>query len=398
MSWHTARLSDVVNFVGGGTPSKNRPDFWNGNIPWVSPKDMWQREINDTEDHITHDAVLNSATQVIPPGTVIVVVRSGILVRRFPVAVTRVPVAINQDLKALISRGPLVPEFLALCLEAFSEAILANYVKRGATVHSIDVQRFQSLSVPVPSTSEQQKIVELLKDYESLRQSRALSDRLLGRLAAAVFHGSFGDPTRNPRGLVKKPLGELIQLKSGDFLPSKDMSPEGQFPVYGGNGIAGYHSEFMFPNRMIVLGRVGAYCGVVHYSEPNCWITDNALYVSKMSSELDPVYLTAALRLADLNQYAGRAGQPLISAGRIYPIEILVPPLLKQERFAQYLESVELLRSDAAAAGQKLEHLSRILLQRAFSGELTSIWRNANQSHQLAGGRQQETLEREIEP
>ncbi len=90
----------------------------------------------------------------------------------------------------------------------------------------------------------------------------------------------------------------------------------------------------MFDVPVIVIGRVGVYCGAVHLSEPKSWVTDNALYVCELKRDFDLHYLVAALRSANFNQYAGRAAQPLVSGSRIYPVSILGPPLSLQNEFA----------------------------------------------------------------
>ena len=84
--WEVRRLKYVVSCTGGGTPSKAAATFWSGHIPWVSPKDMTRAQLNDTADHITNDAVAASATSIVAPGAVLIVVRSGILRRTIPVA------------------------------------------------------------------------------------------------------------------------------------------------------------------------------------------------------------------------------------------------------------------------------------------------------------------------
>src|SRR5215216_6538832 len=110
--WEIRRLKYVVGFSGGGTPSKDNAGFWDGDIPWVSPKDMKSDVVIDSEDHITAEGLRNSATQLIPPGSVLVVVRSGILRHTIPVALNAVPVALNQDMKALLPRADMDATYL----------------------------------------------------------------------------------------------------------------------------------------------------------------------------------------------------------------------------------------------------------------------------------------------
>lgn len=260
----------------------------------------------------------------------------------------------------------------------------ANVAVAGVKMPRIIMAKFWKHQVPLPPLSEQQRIVEILDQANALRRKRAEADAKAARILPALFYKMFGNPATNPKGLVKKKLGDLIRVRSGNFLPAKNMNPAGHYPVYGGNGINGYHSEFMFEEPVIVLGRVGIYCGVVHYSEPNCWVTDNALYVAEQSKDLHPRYLAEALRVANLNQYAGRAGQPLISGNRIYPIEILVPPPEEQEKFASNIVHLHRHENRRLDAGDHIEKLFSVLLHRAFTGDLTAKWRVAHMKELLA--------------
>jgi type I restriction enzyme S subunit len=212
--------------------------------------------------------------------------------------------------------------------------------------------------------------VKLLDEADELRKLRAQADRRIAALLPALFDEMFGDPATNPKGFPKEPLGDLIRVKSGDSLPAKDMDAAGKFAVYGGNGVSGYHGKFMFEQPVIVIGRVGVYCGAVHLSEPRSWVTDNALYVCELKKEFDLHYLVAALRLANFNQYAGRAAQPLVSGSRIYRVSILVPPLPLQKEFAQRVTEIRELEAGQAASRQRLEALFQSMLHRAFQGEL----------------------------
>ena len=269
----------------------------------------------------------------------------------------------------------------------FVEFLVANAT--GASYPAVSDAIVKRAPLPLPPLSEQRRIVELLGQADALRRLRREADAKAARILPALFLKMFGDPATNPMGFPKKPLGELFKVRSGDFLPAKDMAPDGTFPVYGGNGINGHHDSFMFDDRKIILGRVGAYCGAVHYSQPNSWITDNALYVSEKSELVEDHYLIAALEQANLNQYAGRAGQPLISGSRIYPVSILVPPENLQRRFSISVENVRALENVRSSASARLDHLWESLMSRAFTGELTTKWRQVHKQELLVEMQQQ---------
>lgn len=99
MNWKTYSLGDCVTFLSGGTPSKKKPEYWNGSIPWISCKDMKVDYLYGSQDYIT-DAGSKNGTRLVSEGTVLIVVRGMILAQHFPVAMTKRTLAFNQDLKA----------------------------------------------------------------------------------------------------------------------------------------------------------------------------------------------------------------------------------------------------------------------------------------------------------
>lgn len=241
----------------------------------------------------------------------------------------------------------------------------------GANLPRISPSVLTTFEIPLPETlAEQKRLAAILDHADGIRRKRQQALRLADEFLRSVFLDMFGDPVANPKGWPKITLGELFKVKSGNAMIGKNMAIGGRFPVYGGNGISGYHDEFMFAERRIVLGRVGVYCGAVHYTQPNSWITDNALYVEGVRKPFNDQYLLASLRFANLNQYAGQAAQPLISGGRIYPIEILDPPLPVQITFAEIVAQSEKSKARQEAATSEAEDLFQSLQHRAFSGQL----------------------------
>jgi len=162
--WETRRLKYLVTFVGGGTPSKDNPSFWSGNIPWVSPKDMKHPTIRDTEEYVTEEGVASGATKLVGPGVTLIVVRSGILRHSIPVAITERKVAINQDMKALISKPSLAASYLSYFIQGCQDELLFEWRKEGATVESIEFELLANMRIPLPPLAEQYSIVSFLNE------------------------------------------------------------------------------------------------------------------------------------------------------------------------------------------------------------------------------------------
>ena len=240
----------------------------------------------------------------------------------------------------------------------------------GTTRSRISRGNLGKIRIPLPPLPEQRRIADVLERAEALRSKRRTALAQLETLTQAIFLDMFGDPATNPKGWPTAPLGDLIKLKSGEFLPASEMAEAGEYPVLGGNGINGFHDRYMFEQPQIIIGRVGVYCGCVHASPRNSWVTDNALFVSERSPRLNFEYLFHALIHARLNQYASRSGQPLVSGSRIYPVRILVPPIDLQKDFEIRLATTDRLRSHSHASSAQLDSLFAALQHRAFRGEL----------------------------
>ena len=137
-------------------------------------------------------------------------------------------------------------------------------------------------------------------------------------------------PFEVPEGWVWCRLGDVISIKSGDSIRVRD-NRQGEYPIYGGNGINGYYSDCNVEPDTIVIGRVGFYCGSVHQTISKAWVTDNAFIVS-CESVFNSKYLCHLLEWLQLSKTSNSTAQPVISGKGIYPLLIPLPPLYEQER------------------------------------------------------------------
>lgn len=223
------------------------------------------------------------------------------------------------------------------------------------------------IKVLLPPKIEQQRIAIILDKADSLRRKRQEAISLASELVRSKFSEMFGEPHTNINNLPKTSLGDLVRLRSGNFLPSHEMAGTGGIFVYGGNGVNGEHDTAMFDEVKLVIGRVGAYCGAVHLTKPHSWITDNALYVSEISPLVRLEYLAFALTQANLNQYSSQSGQPLVSASRLYPVMLVLPPLSLQDAFLEVLDCTNRIKASQTNSLEALEEMSRSLAAELFA-------------------------------
>jgi type I restriction enzyme S subunit len=160
-NWAWARLSSFGVFSSGKTPSMSNPQFWNGNVPWVTSKDMKRPVITDSEMHISELAA--STMQLYPAGTLLLVARSGILKRLLPLCKLGIDSTINQDIKAFSLYDIELSEWLFYGIKAFEPYILKELVKSVTTVESLKFDEFAAMMIPVPPLSEQRRIIAAIK-------------------------------------------------------------------------------------------------------------------------------------------------------------------------------------------------------------------------------------------
>lgn len=158
--WVWCRLKNLGIITGGGTPSKGNSNYWGGEIPWVSPKDMKSDFISDTQDKVTEEGVSNSSTKLIPIGSLLIVGRSGILKRTVPISINQVECTVNQDMKVIIPFLKELNIFIRLALMGMEKRLLKDFVKYGMTVHSLKYSEFEQMTFPLPPLQESEAIVE----------------------------------------------------------------------------------------------------------------------------------------------------------------------------------------------------------------------------------------------
>ncbi|WP_022750473.1 restriction endonuclease subunit S, partial [Lachnobacterium bovis] len=166
MGWDTAAVESVCKEIfGGGTPSKSHPEYYeNGDIPWVSSKDMKTDVLTESQIYINQKGVDNSTARMVPVNSVIMVIRSGILKHTLPVAINAVPITVNQDLKVFIPGESMLTRFMAVQFKMQEADILSGV--RAVTADNIEFNSLKQRAMIVPPIELQKEYVDFLKQVD----------------------------------------------------------------------------------------------------------------------------------------------------------------------------------------------------------------------------------------
>ncbi len=155
-----------------------------------------------------------------------------------------------------------------------------------------------------------------------------------------------------------KKLKSVLEINSGEGIKSKNIKPIGTFPVYGGNGIAGYTEKYNSKKDDIIIGRVGAKCGNVRLVKDKKWITDNAL-VAMLISNGNLKFLTYQLINMNINKMANQNAQPLITGRMVKEQKVICPSFQEQTLIVTHIEKEITLIDAKVAKTQRLIELQK---------------------------------------
>jgi type I restriction enzyme S subunit len=340
--------------------------------------EIHQRYVSQTAEKITQAALRESNARILPVGSVMIAL-NGQGKTRGKAAILRKEMACNQSLAAIIPREPNVPEhFLFLFESMYSQ--LRNLTGDDAR-NGLNLSILRALRVDLPPPREQSRIAEILCSVDDaiaatravIEQTRKVRQGVLERLLTkGVGHTRFKQTEIGeiPEGWSVATFGEIFKLTSGKLKSVKSLaageSDATPYPAYGGNGIAGYSSEFLVDGDLIVIGRVGEYCGSAYRSSGKAWITDNALYTKDFLAEVDRDFLAYAFSRVPLKNIRGGGGQPLVSQTAIYAQMLALPSLGEQKQIVEILKSFDTAGSELQLA--KLMEIKSALMSDLLTG------------------------------
>lgn len=373
------RISEIGTVVGGGTPSTKNPDYWGGDIPWISPKDLTDYKsvyISKGENFLTEKG-LKSGTRLLPKNTLLFSSRAPIGY----VALAANPICTNQGFKSIVcDEKQVVPLYLYYYMKANLDYIKlfgtgATFPEiSGKTMGKIKVEIFKSLDV-------QHRIASILSTYDTLIENNTKRIRLLEKMAENLYkewfvrfrfpgHENVEMENGLPKGWSRGSLSDVCEFKRGKNITSSEME-EGNVPVISaGLEPSGYHSCSNVRGVNVTMSSSGANAGyiAIHYSDiwaADCSYikeatTDNIYYVYELLNNIRNV----------INNFQRGAAQPHVYPKDINRIKLILP---SKELMLKANGRLEIMHNEIYNFQKQNSLLARqrdLLLPRLMSGKL----------------------------
>ena len=212
----------------------------------------------------------------------------------------------------------------------------------------------------VPQDPNDEPASELLKRIQ-VEKAKLIAEGKLKKEKLLALIGEDEKPFELPNGWEWVRLAEIIKISSGDGLIAANMVSEGGIPVFGGNGINGYHNQANVYKETLVIGRVGYYCGSIHITPNKAWVTDNAFITQYSETNIALDFLYWLLKITNIKENDNATAQPVISGAKIYPIVVALPPLAEQHRIVAKVDALMALCDQLKTCIQQASQQQQII-------------------------------------
>jgi type I restriction enzyme S subunit len=394
-NWILIPLGDCCQIISGSTPKRNKPEYWGGDIPWVTPKDLGKLKtpvLKDAPEKITEAGYKSCSTTLLPQGSILFSSRAPIGY----VAIAGRPMCTNQGFKSLVPNEYVHSPYLYWCMRKYASDIEA--LGSGTTFKEVSKGIVERFIIPLPPLEEQRRIAAILDKADGVRRKRKEAIRLTEELLKSTFLEMFGDPVTNPKGWEVRELGDCVKDIESGWSPKCDTrqaEPEEWGVLKLGAVTYGHfnpdENKAMLPDDVprqeleiktgdLLVTRKNTYelvgaSAFVQMTRPKLMLPD-LIFRLRLIDGIDPVYVwqtlsqkTMRLKLSGLA--GGTAGSmPNISKARLRTLPFPVPPQLLQLKYREIFNQFWLKKEHQKESEEISENLFNSLLQKAFRGEL----------------------------
>lgn len=402
--WEWRLLTDLARLESGHTPSRKKPEYWGGDIPWIGIRDATAnhgRTIYETNEYTNELGIANSAARILPANTVCLSRTASV---GYVIVMGR-PMATSQDFVNWSCSAELDATFLKYVLMAEGDALLR--FASGSVHQTIYFPEVKSFYVAAPPLAKQREITELLGSLDDKIELNRRMNETLEAMAQSIFRDWFVDfgPTRRklegaadpidvmgglvqdaeraqaladlfparlgddglPEGWRFKPLDKSIVLQRGFDLP-KASRTDGAYPVIAASGPSGTHSEFKVAAPGVCTGRSGV-LGNVFFVQQDFWPLNTSLWVKEYLNAT-PIYAYFLLQEIDLQVLNAGSAVPTLNRNHVHSHPTVTPPMNVINAYTQIAESLMTRLDMATKECEVLAATRDLLLPKLMSGEI----------------------------
>lgn len=360
MSWQLVKLRDCCEVVGGATPKREIPDYWDSpDVPWVTPKDvsnLARPTLEDAPEYISEAGFKSCSTSMLPKGSVLVTSRAPI----GNIAIAGRDLCTNQGFKSLIPGESVDGLYLYYCMRHSSQRLQA--LGNGATFKEVSKKIVEEFEIPLPPLPEQKRIAAILDKADAIRRKRRQAIQYADEFLRGVFLEMFGNPVSNPKGWEIKPVGDICNC----IVPGRDKpkSFTGSTPWITTNELS--HLDITHKKeegtglsadeiaevraRVVPKGSVIMTCvgdlGVVTIAGEDM-VINQQLHAFLPTENLTPAFLTYSLawQKGYMLKMASSTTLPYMNKSVCNSVPIMLPPKQLQEQFEVLFSKVSASKS-----------------------------------------------------
>ena len=361
--WKKVKLSELGTIVGGGTPSTKKEEYYGGNIPWITPKDLanfGERYIEHGNRNITLAGLENSSAKILPAGSILFSSRAPIGY----IAIAANNVSTNQGFKSIIPNSNVDSLFLYYLLK-FNKDKIEN-MGSGTTFKEVSASIMKSIEVFIPTEIvEQRKISAILGAIDDKIENNKKINHHLEQMATSIFENMFPNVSSG-----KSTIGNYIIPKRGKNLLSKDAIV-GKVPVVaGGLQPSTFHNIANTKSPVLTISASGANAGYVNLWHIPVWSSDSSYIDTSITDNVYFWYVMLKKRQQEIYDSQTGSAQP-----HIYPKHIEIMPTidLSEDKVSRFTKQVtplfESIGNNIKEIGE-LQTLRDTLLPKLLSGEI----------------------------
>ncbi|MFY4859753.1 restriction endonuclease subunit S [Aliarcobacter butzleri] len=365
--WEVVKVGEVCDCI---VPGRNKPENFNGDIPWVTTPDIVGKYISDTKSklYISADEAKKVGSKIVPKNSVIMscVGELGLL------SIVTNEIVINQQLHAFLPSDNVRTEFLHYALH--TQRKYMDSVATKTAVPYMNKDNCNSIPIVLPPIKEQEKIAEILSTWdeaitkqEKLIKLKELQKKALMKklLSGEVRFDEFNDKWEELR------LRDICYIKKGDQLNKDTLDSYGNFPVInGGIEPSGYIEEWNTEENTITISEGGNSCGYVNFIQDKFWSGGHCYTL--LNLKIDKIFLFQFLKYNQHNIMKLRVGSglPNIQKSAIEKFSVNKPSLPEQQKIAGVLsladDEINFLRNEL----KELKLQKKALMQKLLTGEV----------------------------